>query len=89
MAIGGAFLEKFIHPGIRDHKKWRGVLGIAFCGARVRAHSVVVPQKVTEPAEIEKLILQVRNATNTQFFLLSIVQSRLVVFINWVGRGKS
>jgi hypothetical protein len=58
VAIGGGFLETLIHPDVQRHV-CSGIVGLTFSGARVRADSIVIPQNITAPPEVEKLIVQV------------------------------
>lgn len=62
VAIGGGFLDSVIHPSIALHnldKNKPATMGIAFCGSRVLASSMVIPQNVTSSSETEKIIIRV------------------------------
>ena len=58
VAIGGGFLESLIHPDVQKHV-CSGIVGLTFSGVRVRADSIVIPQNITAPLDVEKLIVQV------------------------------
>lgn len=53
-------MEAVIHPDVIDGDREYGIMGLAFCGAELRASSVVVPGDVTTDSDIENIIIQVR-----------------------------
>ena len=59
VAIGGGFVEAIVHPEIPDRQRHIGIMGLAFCGASIKASSIVIPQEVTNSEDVEKIIAQV------------------------------
>ena len=60
VAIGGGFVEAIVHPDIPDRQRHSGIMGLAFCGAGIKASSIVIPQEVNNPDEVEKIIMKVK-----------------------------
>lgn len=61
VAIGGGFVEAIVHPDIPDRQRHSGIMGLAFCGEAVKASSAVIPQDVTNPEDVEKIILEMKQ----------------------------
>merc|ERR1712071_432029 len=61
VAIGGGFVEAIVHPDIPDRQRQSGIMGLAFCGAGIKASSIVIPQEVNNPDEVEKIIMKLKQ----------------------------
>ena len=61
-----------------------GIVGLTFSGARVRADSIVIPQNITAPPEVEKLIVQVLfELFQSVFCLVFINTNRYITHVSW------
>lgn len=89
VAIAGGFVEAIVHPNIPDRQRNSGIMGLAFCGAAIKASSVVIPHEVTDPEDVERIICEVTFVSKTWYVVSSIIQLILISQIRTILRKFS